>query len=397
MPRLGLVLSGGGIRGMAHIGMLKVLEEYRLLDDIAIVAGTSAGSLQGALFALGYTPDGMFEIWTKDAWKLFGGKVNPKAILDWNVRGALSVLWPPPPKLSRFEGFIKGDKLLRALEVYLVPNPQNVGVRPAGRTRPLYVVATNFITNLQTVWCYTRHTDLPPGLITGAERGLEPALGREASWRVHYENDPEITQFPSMALTCRCSSSVPFIFVPGRAPTQYRGKPVDDSIYTDGGVRDNYSLSAAVKLAGCDRVFGMFLGSYGPSDQPWNGLFDMANRTVDQMGRTIFEADQDDAEIMATDIRTLVPRFSGSYSTFDVTAMQAIYDAGRAVTEEFLQRVERTAGRVTWDTIFATRALAPLDAATTGVMYAARLPPDWPGLSAPPEVRYFIYEKEMGA
>jgi predicted acylesterase/phospholipase RssA len=379
---------------MAHIGMLKVLEEYRLLDDIVIVAGTSAGSLMGALFGLGYTPDAMRQIWMRDAWRLFGGKVSAQAVMDWNVRGALDALIHFD--LKRFQGFIKGDKLLRALEVYLVSNPQNTGVRPTRRPCPLYVIATNFITNEQTVWCYTRHAAAVPGVITGAERGLEPALGREAHWRVHYDADPAVARFPSMAQTCRCSSSVPFIFVPGRAPIQYQGAPVDDSIYTDGGVRDNYSLSAAVKLARCDRVFGMFLGSYGPSDQPWNGLFDMANRTVDQMGRTIFEADQDDAEIMATDIRTLVPRFPGSYSTFDVTAMQAIYDAGRAVTKEFLQRVERTAGTVTWDTIFATRDLAPLDGAATGTMHAARLPPTMPGAPTPPEVRYYIYEKEMG-
>ena len=396
MPRLGLVLSGGGIRGVAHIGMLKVLEGYRLLDDIVIVAGTSAGSLMGAMFALGYTPDGMWQVWTKDAWKFFGGKVDVKAVLDWNVRGALSVLWPPFD-LRRFQGFIKGDKLLRALEVYLVPNPQNVGVRPTRQRCPLYVIATNFNTNAQTVWHYSRHTTLPPpDLITGAERGLEPALGREAQWQIYNDQDYPVADFPSMAQTCRCSSSVPFIFVPGRAPLRRPDRTVDDSLYTDGAVRDNYSLSAAVKLAGCDRVFGMFLGSYGPAKQDWNGLFDMANRTVDQMGRTIFEADQDDAEIMATDIRTLVPRFPGSYSTFDVTAMQAIYDAGRKVTEEFLRRVERTKGQVTWDNIFAARELEPLDGpAATGAMRPARVPAPLPEGSPRPEVRYYIYEKDM--
>src|SRR6516165_5817104 len=48
---LGLALSGGGFRGLAHIGVLRTLERYGLQPDF--VAGTSAGSLIGALYASG--------------------------------------------------------------------------------------------------------------------------------------------------------------------------------------------------------------------------------------------------------------------------------------------------------------------------------------------------------
>lgn len=50
-PRVGLVLSGGGVRGLAHIGVLKVLAEAGI--PIHVIAGTSAGSLIGALYAAG--------------------------------------------------------------------------------------------------------------------------------------------------------------------------------------------------------------------------------------------------------------------------------------------------------------------------------------------------------
>ena len=50
--KLGLALGGGGARGLAHIGVLKVLEEERLAADF--VAGTSVGSLIGALYCCGY-------------------------------------------------------------------------------------------------------------------------------------------------------------------------------------------------------------------------------------------------------------------------------------------------------------------------------------------------------
>jgi len=52
---LGLALSGGGFRGLAHIGVLRALEGYGLQPDF--VAGTSAGSLIGALYASGKTTD----------------------------------------------------------------------------------------------------------------------------------------------------------------------------------------------------------------------------------------------------------------------------------------------------------------------------------------------------
>ncbi len=52
-PRIGLVLSGGGARGAAHIGVLKVLEELRVPVDV--IAGTSMGSIVGASYATGLT------------------------------------------------------------------------------------------------------------------------------------------------------------------------------------------------------------------------------------------------------------------------------------------------------------------------------------------------------
>ncbi|MFY0605395.1 MAG: patatin-like phospholipase family protein [Cyclobacteriaceae bacterium] len=52
--KIGLVLSGGGARGVAHLGMIQALEEQGLKFDI--VAGASAGALVGALYCYGHTP-----------------------------------------------------------------------------------------------------------------------------------------------------------------------------------------------------------------------------------------------------------------------------------------------------------------------------------------------------
>ena len=50
-PKVGLVLSGGGARGAAHIGVIKVLEELRVPIDV--IAGSSMGALVGAAYASG--------------------------------------------------------------------------------------------------------------------------------------------------------------------------------------------------------------------------------------------------------------------------------------------------------------------------------------------------------
>ncbi|MDD3052053.1 MAG: patatin-like phospholipase family protein, partial [Candidatus Cloacimonetes bacterium] len=51
-PRVALVLSGGGAKGLAHIGVIKVLEEYGIYPDI--ITGTSMGSIIGGLYSIGY-------------------------------------------------------------------------------------------------------------------------------------------------------------------------------------------------------------------------------------------------------------------------------------------------------------------------------------------------------
>ncbi|MCX5748802.1 MAG: patatin-like phospholipase family protein [Candidatus Saganbacteria bacterium] len=67
--KVGLALSGGGARGLAHIGVLKVFHDHRIPVDM--IAGTSAGALIGSLFAGGVNITTMMEIATKVKWKNF--------------------------------------------------------------------------------------------------------------------------------------------------------------------------------------------------------------------------------------------------------------------------------------------------------------------------------------
>lgn len=58
--KVGLVLSGGGARGISHIGVLKALEELGV--EIHCLAGASAGSIVGSLYSYGYTPEKILDI-----------------------------------------------------------------------------------------------------------------------------------------------------------------------------------------------------------------------------------------------------------------------------------------------------------------------------------------------
>ena len=55
--KVGLVLSGGGAKGMTHIGIIRALEENNIPIDY--IAGTSMGAIIGSLYAMGYSPDDM--------------------------------------------------------------------------------------------------------------------------------------------------------------------------------------------------------------------------------------------------------------------------------------------------------------------------------------------------
>lgn len=65
-PKLGLTLSGGGAKGLAHIGVLRVLEKNGIFPDY--VSGTSMGSIVGGLYSIGYTPEQLKALATSLDW-----------------------------------------------------------------------------------------------------------------------------------------------------------------------------------------------------------------------------------------------------------------------------------------------------------------------------------------
>ena len=79
--KIGLALSGGGARGFAHLGVLKVLEANSVPVDF--VSGTSAGSFVGAAYAAGLTADEIIEIGRKITWfGVAGFSYSPRGLLS---------------------------------------------------------------------------------------------------------------------------------------------------------------------------------------------------------------------------------------------------------------------------------------------------------------------------
>lgn len=59
-PKIGLALSGGGAKGLAHLGVIKVMEEAGLRPDY--ITGVSMGSIIGGLYAMGYSADSIASV-----------------------------------------------------------------------------------------------------------------------------------------------------------------------------------------------------------------------------------------------------------------------------------------------------------------------------------------------
>jgi NTE family protein len=108
-PAIGLVLSGGGARGYAHIGMLRVLERHGVEPDV--MAGTSMGAILAALYAYGYRADDLYEM-------------------------AAAIPWRNELELSLVAGVMKSDKLHDLLRTYLPATFEELG-------KPLAVTCTD--------------------------------------------------------------------------------------------------------------------------------------------------------------------------------------------------------------------------------------------------------------
>ena len=122
-PKLGLALSGGGAKGLAHIGVLKVLEEEGIEPDF--ITGTSMGSIIGGLYAIGYTAKDLEEKTKEIPWDdYFNDNLtrNLKPIEDKETAERYQFSFQVENgKIQLPKGFIKGTKLQMLLSELTLP------------------------------------------------------------------------------------------------------------------------------------------------------------------------------------------------------------------------------------------------------------------------------------
>ncbi len=214
-----LVLGGGGLLGVAAIGVLRALEEMNMAPDLVI--GTSSGAVIGALYALGFAPSQLEQlavsvrrrdmVWN---WRRMGRDLLTRHTL------AESIL-DPEPFWSRLTG--------------------HFGARTFAQTRiPMYAVSTSLTQRMSVVF--------GPSIPSSFHR-LPHVLWMDGKAQ-------EI--FPVV----RASSAIPGFFPP---------EHLAGMILVDGGMMDDFPLDIA-EAAGADSAFGMWIDEPGrwqvPSPRP---------------------------------------------------------------------------------------------------------------------------------
>lgn len=197
-PRIGLVLSGGGARGAAHLGVIRVLEQMRIPIDA--VAGTSMGAVVGGLYAAGLSADEIETVFRE---------------LDWQ-----ELLTDRAPRRALVYRRKQDDRSILAKGA--------LGVRPGeGIELPLGLVQGQKITQL------LRTATLRVGEIDDFDRLPVPfrALATDLE-----TGEPVVLRSGDLATVLRASMSAPGVF----APVEVGGR-----MLVDGGLVDNLPVDLA--------------------------------------------------------------------------------------------------------------------------------------------------------
>jgi NTE family protein len=201
-PRIGLVLSGGGARGLAHVGVLKVLEELRV--PVHCVTGTSMGAVVGGAYAAG-TPAAELEAFVRGA--------------DW---GEVFRDSPPRAEIST----------RRKIDEYKTLFAPEYGVKRHGLVLPKGIIAGVSIEG------FFRRLAQPAIDIVDFDKLPIPFRAVAADIET---GEAVVLSHGSLTRAMRASMSVPGAFSPGE---------IDGRLLVDGGIANNLPIDEARKLCG---------------------------------------------------------------------------------------------------------------------------------------------------
>ena len=290
-PTVGLVLSGGGARGFAHVGVIKVLEELGIPIDI--VVGTSMGAMVGGGYASGMTTTQMQDIILGVDWEEMFALRPDRNELNWRQRN--------DDYKNLFIGEIgitpEGPKMPSSL----VP-AQHLGVFLSRITE--HVADVNDLSNLAIPFAAVA-TDLGDGATVVMQKKT------------------------SLATAMRASMSIPGAF----APVRFQGRSL-----VDGGLAQNLPVETA-KALGADVVIAVNVGT--PLAKPEN--FNSVVSVMTQMVGILTERNVDQSKSMLSENDVLITPDLGSLSAADFQSAKAIIDAGERSARNFIPQLKRLA------------------------------------------------------
>lgn len=249
--KLGLALSGGGIRGIAHAGVLKALEENNIKIDA--IGGTSSGSLIASLYALGYSPYYIYILFKRYASEI--SQINAGPILS----GLGNFM---KNKKIPLLGLKTGNSIEKAFDELA----NRKGIKNIGEITKMPIVIPTVDIGESKEYIFTNN-------IPKAKK-----------------KDKYITDI-SIGKAVRASSSFPAVF----CPCEYKNHK-----FLDGGALDNVPV-VEVRKQGVDKVIAVNFKADDIDES--SNMMDVAMRTIDIMGNKISEESLKNSDYILT-VRT---------------------------------------------------------------------------------------------
>ena len=278
-PTVALVLSGGGAKGAAHVGVIRRIEELGIPVDM--VLGTSMGGLVGALYSLGYTPDQLDEIVSNVDWEwAFSDKLSREFISyeDMKYREKYMLSIPFFYEKDYFEAKMQHD--MRYGVMRKLHDDFHIGAdSPTG----MALLKRNLLGSLPSGYIYGQNVN---NLISSLTVGYQDSLDFKnfpkpfvciaadmVSGKAKIWHSGKINQ------AMRSTMSIPGLFAPVK---------VDGMVLVDGGLRDNYPTSLAKEM-GADIIIGVDLSQGRRAYTDVNNIADIISQGIDMLGLEAFE------------------------------------------------------------------------------------------------------------
>jgi len=291
--KVGLVFSGGGAKGAVHIGVIKALEE----NDIPIdyIAGTSIGAIVGSLYAMGYTPEEMLDLFLSDEFHYWQtGKVESDYQYYFRQKA-------DDPSFVRFNIPLNDSITLRES---ILPNSLINPIQMNQAFLQLFAQA-----NAQ---CERDFDKLfVPFLCVASDI---------------YNKKPVIFRHGDLGDAVRASMSFPLFFKP---------IVIDDIPLLDGGIYDNFPVNPLKDAWQPDFIIGSSVAGSNPKKPAEQSLYDQLENMI--MQKTDYEVKSEDGVLLKFDIEDV--------SLLDFNKAQELYEIGYNTTLEILDSIKGTVDR----------------------------------------------------